>query len=95
MLSYFYQPFSVLTEAKKEDEAKRATLLNFYKDTEACLNNLDDKFRSILELITGKLKDKIALHKHSLEKREYVVLVAGRLWITENNIWSPVTDIVS
>jgi len=79
LLSYFYQPFSALTEAKKEDEAKRATLLNFYKDTEACLNNLDDKVRSILELITGKLKDKIALHKHSLEKKEYIVLVAGRL----------------
>ena len=78
-MSYFYQPFSVLTEAKKEDEAKRATLYNFYKDTETCLNRLDDTVRSILEQNTGKLKDKIAWHKHNLEKKEYIVLVAGRL----------------
>ena len=69
----------MLTEAKKEDETKRATLFKFYKATEECLNRLDDKVRSILEQNMVNLKDKIALHKHSLEQKEYIVLVAGRL----------------
>ena len=96
-MSYFYQPFSVLTEAKKEDESKRATLYKFYKDTEVCLNRMDDKVRSLLGQNTGlrNLKDKIALHKHNLERKEYIVLVAGRLWTIENNIWSLITDVGS
>lgn len=78
-MSYFYQPFSVLTEAKKEDEAKRATLYKFYKDTEVCLSHMDDKVWLVLEQNIGNLKDEIALHKRNLEQKEYIVLVAGRL----------------
>ena len=37
------QAFSALTEAKKEDERKRATLLNFYEHTDVCLQSMDKK----------------------------------------------------
>ena len=71
------QPFSVLTEAKKEDERKRATLHKFYEDTEVCLSSMDNKVRALLEKNLGNLKEKIALHKQNLEQKEYTVLVAG------------------
>lgn len=67
----------MLTEAKREDERKRATLHQFFKDTEVCLNSMDDKVRCLLEKNVGNFKDKIALHKQNLEQKEYIVLVAG------------------
>lgn len=40
---------------------------------------MDDKARFILEKNIGNLRDKIAFHKHNLEQKEYIVLIAGRL----------------
>lgn len=67
----------MLTEAKEEDEKKRATLLEFYENTEVCLNIIDDKVHALLEQNIGKLKEKIASHKRNLQQKGYIVLVAG------------------
>ena len=69
----------MLTDAKEEDEKKRATLLEFYENTEVCLNIIDDKVHALLEQNIGKLKEKIASHKRNLLQKEYIVLVAGWL----------------
>lgn len=69
----------MLTEAKEEDENKRATLLKFYEDTEVCLNTMDGKGHALLEQNIGNLKGKIASHKRNLRQKEYIVLVAGWL----------------
>ncbi|XP_058949859.2 dual serine/threonine and tyrosine protein kinase-like isoform X1 [Pocillopora verrucosa] len=71
------EAFSVLTEAKKEDERKRATLLGFYERTDDCLQSMDGKVHNLLEQNIGNLKEKIASHKQNLLKKEYIVLVAG------------------
>ena len=78
-MSSYNQAFSVLTEAKEEDERKRATLHQFYEDTEDCLNSMDDKIRNILEQNIGNLSDKIAMNKQNLKQKDYIVLVAGEL----------------
>lgn len=69
----------MLTEAKKEDERKRAILLQFYKDTEACLNSMDDNMKSVLEKKIRNLKKTMAINKRKLTEKEYIVLVAGEL----------------
>jgi len=79
MLSSFDQPFSLLTDAKEEDERKRATLYKFYQDTETCLNCMDDDIRRLLEQNIGNYKEKIAHHKINLKQQEYILLVAGQL----------------
>ena len=71
----------MLTEAKKEDERKQATLLNFYERTDVCLQRMDRKVHALLEQNIGNLKEKIASHKQNLLKKEYIVLVAGLLYI--------------
>lgn len=76
-MSFYDQAFSVLTDAKQEDERKRETLYKFYEDTEVCLNTMDDKIRILLEQNIANYKDNIALHKRNLEQKEYIVLVAG------------------
>ena len=69
----------MLTEAKKEDERKRATLFNFYERTDVCLQRMDRKVYALLEQNIGNLKEKIASYKQNLLKKEYIVLVAGLL----------------
>ena len=69
----------MLMEAKKEDERKRATLLNFYKHTDICLQSMDEKINALLEQNIGNFKEKIASYKQNLLKKEYIVLVAGLL----------------
>ncbi|XP_022810062.1 uncharacterized protein LOC111347067 [Stylophora pistillata] len=71
------EAFSVLTEAKKEDEKKRATLLDFYKRSVLCLNKMDEKVQTVLEKNIANLKDKIVSHQKDLLQKEYIVLVAG------------------
>ena len=69
----------MLTEAKKEDERKRETLLGFYERTDDCLQSMDEKVHALLEQNIKNLKEKIASHKRNLLKKEYIVLVAGLL----------------
>jgi len=78
-MSFCNQPFSVLTDAKEEDERKRDTLYKFYEDTEVCLNRMDDKILIPLEQNIKNYKDDIARHKMTLKQKEYIVLVAGGL----------------
>ncbi len=73
------QAFSVLTEAKEEDERKRELMHKIYEDTEVCLERMDDKMRTILEHNIRNLKDKMAMNKKNLKQKEYIVLVAGEL----------------
>ena len=67
----------MLTDAKQEDEKKRATLYKFYEDTEVCLNSMDDTICRLLEQDIPNYKDKIASHKKNLEMKKNIVLVAG------------------
>ena len=67
----------MLTEAKKEDERKRATLLQFYERTSVCLDTKHENVLALLEKNIGNLWEKIASHKEVLLKKEYIVLVAG------------------
>ena len=69
----------MLTEAKEEDERKRATLHQFYEETEACLKRMDEKIRSLLEQKIGNLNEKMAIHKRNLTEKDYIVLVTGEL----------------
>ena len=69
----------MLTEAKEDDERKRATLHKFYEDTEVCFNTMDDKVRTLLEQNIGNLSEKIAINKRNLKQKDYIVLVAGEL----------------
>ena len=69
----------MLTDAKEEDEKDRDTLYKFFEDTESCLNSMDDNLRFLLEQNIVNYKDKITWHKRNLEKKEYIVLVAGML----------------
>ncbi|XP_078379497.1 uncharacterized protein LOC144662542 isoform X1 [Oculina patagonica] len=71
------EAFSVLTEAKEEDERKRETLHLFYEDTEVCLDKMDEKIRTLLEQNIRNLKEKIAINKKNLKQKDYIVLVAG------------------
>ncbi|KAL9964135.1 hypothetical protein ACROYT_G027722 [Oculina patagonica] len=73
------EAFSVLTEAKKEDERKRATLYQFYEETEVCLDDMDNKIQRLLEQNISNLKYKITVNKRNLKQKEYIVLVAGEL----------------
>ena len=65
----------MLTEAKKEDERKRATLLNFYEHTDICLQSMDEKVHALLEQNIGNLKEKIASHKQNLLKKLFLLQV--------------------
>ncbi len=75
----YAQAFTVLTEAKKEDQRKRKTLHQFYEDTEECLDRMDNKIRTFLEQNIRNLEYKIAMNKQDLKQKEYVVLIAGEL----------------
>lgn len=78
-MSSFVQAFSLLIDAKQENDRKRATLHQFYEDTEVCLKSMDDKVRSLLEQHIGDLKDKLAMNKTKLKQKDYIVLIAGEL----------------
>ncbi|XP_022797525.1 uncharacterized protein LOC111335797 [Stylophora pistillata] len=69
--------FPVLTEAKKGDDNKRTTLLNFYERTDDCLNTLDGKALALLEQTIGNFKENIVYHKQNLKKKEFTVFVVG------------------
>ena len=65
-----YKAFVVLKEAKEEAKRKRVTLEKFFKNTETCLyTKMNDKLRTPWRQISS--------HKQSLERKEYVILIAG------------------
>ncbi|XP_022797401.1 uncharacterized protein LOC111335676 [Stylophora pistillata] len=71
------EAFSVMTETREEVKRRQRHLLELFESTDACLNKLSDKDHALLELRVKNLKNRMAYHKQSLERTEYVVLVAG------------------
>ena len=77
----FFQAYSVLSEAKQEDEKKRVKLLTLYEDAEHRMKNLHKKILDLLKNYVGNVKEKMKNQKGRLKFKEYVLLVTGR-WPT-------------
>ncbi|XP_068705727.1 uncharacterized protein [Montipora foliosa] len=69
--------FSILSEAKDEDERKRLILLDLFENTEGCLKKMDKKFLNLLQMKVPNVKENIKNHKLQLTRKEYFLLVAG------------------
>ena len=53
-------------------------LLTYYSEVEEVISRLDDTFLNLLKASEGDVLTNIKRRMERLEKREYVVLVAGR-----------------
>ena len=73
----FLQAYSVLSEAKQEDEKKRKELLTLYEDAELRMKRLDKKILDLLEQYVGNVEEKMENQKERLKCKEYILLVAG------------------
>ena len=73
----FFQAFSILSEAKDEDERKRLILLDLFENTEGCLKKMDKKFLNLLQMKVPNVIENIKNHKLQLARKEYFLLVAG------------------
>ncbi|XP_068736761.1 uncharacterized protein [Montipora capricornis] len=69
--------FSILSEAKDEDQRKRHILLDLFKNTEGCLMKMDEKFLNLLQMKVPNVKENIKNQKLQLTRKEYFLLVAG------------------
>ncbi|XP_068737136.1 uncharacterized protein [Montipora capricornis] len=69
--------FSILSEAKDEDERKRLILLDLLENTEGCLMKMNKKFLNLLQMKVPNVKENIKNHKLQLARKEYFLLVAG------------------
>jgi len=76
----FLQAYSVLSEAKQEDEKKRKELLTLYEDAERQMKKLDKKILDLLEQYVGNHEKKMENQKERLKRKEYFLLVAGN-WL--------------
>ena len=77
----FLQAYSVLSEAKQEDEKKRKELLTLYEDAELRMKRLDKKILDLLEQYVGNVEEKMENQKERLKCKEYILLVAGN-WLS-------------
>ena len=73
----FLQAYSVLSEAKQEDERKRKELLTLYEDAQLRMKKLDKKILDLLEQYVGNVEEKMENQKERLKRKEYFLLVAG------------------
>ncbi|XP_068732203.1 uncharacterized protein [Montipora capricornis] len=71
--------YSILSEAKEEDERKRSILLNLYRDAGQCIKELDEKIRHLLQHNVSNVEEKMQNLKERLARKEYFILVAG-IW---------------
>ncbi|XP_068732183.1 uncharacterized protein [Montipora capricornis] len=69
--------YSILSEAKEEDERKRSILLNLYRDASQCIKELDEKIRHLLQHNVSNVEEKMQNLKERLARKEYFILVAG------------------
>ncbi|XP_068729115.1 uncharacterized protein [Montipora capricornis] len=69
--------FSILSEAKDEDERKRRILLDLFEKTEGCLMKMDKKFLNLLQMKVPNVKENMENQKSQLAQKEYFLLVAG------------------
>lgn len=74
-----FQAFSILSAAKDEDTSKKQALHKFYTDAERCLNDMDEKILALLQKNVGNVREKIKHHQEQLKRKEYFLLVAGKL----------------
>ena len=75
----FSQAFSILSDAKDEDERKRRGLLKLYIEAESYLDKLDKKILALLEQNMGNVREKMNNHEVELKQKEYYLLVAGKM----------------
>lgn len=74
---YFLQDiFSILSEAKIEDNIKTQELLSFYAKAEDFLSKLDEPMLTLLH--TENVKENMKWHEKQLKQTQYFVLVAGK-----------------
>ncbi|XP_067035404.1 uncharacterized protein [Acropora muricata] len=71
------EAFSILSEAKDEDERKREKLLSFFNYAQQCWEVMDDSILSLLQAKVGNIEVNIDKHKSQLARKEYFLLVAG------------------
>ena len=67
----------MISEAQTMEKKKSLQLLNFYSDVEVVISKLDDTFLNLLKASEGDVLSNIKKRMERIEKREYVVLVAG------------------
>ena len=60
------------------EKKKSFRLLTYYSEVEEVVSRLDDTFLNLLKVSEGDVVTNIQRRMERLEKREYVVLVAGR-----------------
>ena len=84
----FFQAYSVLSEAKQEDEKKRKELLTLYEDAERQMKKLDKKILDLLEQYVENHEKKMENQKKRLKRKEYFLLVAGNWLINKTQWWS-------
>ena len=72
-----HQAFSVLSEAKEEDDRKRQALLSFYAQAQDLLIKMDEPMLTLLQERFKNLKEKMKWHEKQLKQTKYFLLVAG------------------
>ena len=84
----FLQAYSVLSEAKQEDEKKREKLLTLYEEADLQMKKLDKKTLDLLEEYVGNFEERMKIQKERLKCKEYVLLVAGNWLINKIQLWA-------
>ena len=51
--------------------------MEFYTETERCVNKMDEKVLNLLKENIGNFEEEMANHKLRLEQKEYFLVVAG------------------
>ena len=67
----------MISDAQAMEKQKSLKLLKFYHDVEKVISQLDDTFLNLLKTSEGDVLANIKGRMERIEKREYVVLVAG------------------
>ena len=76
---FFFQAFSILSEAKDDDARKSRSLLKLFIDAQEIMNTMDEKILNLLQQKVSNVKEKMKNHKLQLARREYFLLVAGNV----------------
>ena len=75
---YFLQAFSILSEAKEEDDGKRQLLLSFYAKAQDLLSKMDEPMLTLLERHTKNVNENMKWHEKQLKQTQYFLLVSGK-----------------
>ena len=67
----------MISDAQTMEKKKSLKLLSYYSDVEEVISRLDDTFLNLLKASEGDVLSNIKRRMERIEKREYVVLVAG------------------